>query len=133
MSTVTRTILSCFAVAAILVVLPGTAAAACSGGAVGDQYCDPLNPSGHSPNGGGGGPGGSSGNGGGGTANASASGSTAGANGTSSGLSEAAAQKADPKTGLPATGVPIFAILGFGVALLASGLALRQVAVPPLR
>ena len=53
--------------------------------------------------------------------------------GSGSNMSEAAANRAHLKTGLPATGLLVLPILGFGVALLASGLALRQLADDTIR
>lgn len=125
-----RSFFACLAVFAALFVVPATAAAQCSGGAVGDQYCDPLG--GHKASAGGGNSSGGGSGGGGGGAGGSASAAAAGGSGSGgkagSNMSEAAAGRVDPKTGLPATGVPVGTILGFGVALLASGLALRRLA-----
>src|SRR5207244_8265202 len=110
---------------AALLVAP-TAAIAQS--AVGNQYCDSLAAPG-TPNScdakkAGGSGGGSSGGGSGGSTSAA----SARHGGAGTGPTEAAAAASDPHTGLPATGVPIVAMLGFGVALLASGMALRRVA-----
>lgn len=127
-----RSTFACLAAIAVLFVVPATAAAQCTGGAVGDQYCDPLGKSGGPANNG---SAGGSGGGGSGSASGSASGASGSASGSGSGsnMSEAAANRAHLKTGLPATGLPVLPILGFGVALLASGLALRQLADDTIR
>ena len=132
-----RSTFACLVVVAALLAVPAVAIAACSSAGV-SQYCDPLAPAG-SPgsctcngahaSGGGGSAGGSGSGATAASANGSAGGSGSGASGRNgSNLSEAAAARSHVKSGLPATGVSIISMLGFGVALLASGAALRQVA-----
>ena len=106
----------------VAVALPAAAIAQSAGE---DQYTDPLQGGGA---GGGGGGGGSSGGGGGG------GGSDAPATPAQSGTSPAAdtaakpAQADDSGGGLPNTGFPIAILLGSGLILLSTGLALRRTA-----
>lgn len=125
-----RSSFACLAALAVLLVAPGIALAQ---SAVGNQYCDPLAPPGdqnscHHQIGKAGG----SGNGSQGGSGARSGSGSSGGNGTN-GVNTAhlsAAARAALREGrpLPATGLPVLAILGFGVSLLATGLAVRQLA-----
>jgi len=108
----------------VVVAVPAAAIAQSAGE---DQYTDPLQGGGAGGSGGGGGSGSSGGGGGGGGGNAPA---TQSQSGTTPAANTAKPAQAKEKSGggLPRTGFPIAILLGSGMILLSTGLALRRTA-----
>jgi hypothetical protein len=101
------------------VAMPAVALAQSSGE---DQYTDPLAGGGGSSGGGGGSSGGGSGGGGGGSAPAQPAASTA----DPTPAPKAAAAPAAKSDGLPRTGFPVALLVGSGLIMVGTGLAVRR-------
>jgi hypothetical protein len=108
----------------VAVALPAAAIAQSAGE---DQYTDPLQGGGSSGGGGGGSSGGGS-SGGGGGGGGSAPATQAQSDSATPTPTRAAPAKADDSGSLPHTGFPIAILLGSGMILLSTGLALRRTA-----